>query len=199
MECSLCVASGGPRLSYQSIKEYLKHLQLFHAHKPSFKVICGIGGCLRSYANINTFRNHIYSVHDVSMLEQRTLPDKLHAGDSESTIGSNQTQADSSDFENLYPSALESTSDPSDQDNALQPRSFDNQLQRSSALMLLGLKEKHKLPQSTVQGIVNGVTGLFQQHVDALKSQVTNCITFLCSQIIYFQLYRLIINWPKQV
>ena len=26
-----------------------------------------------------------------------------------------------------------------------------NQLQRSSALLLLGLKEKHKLPQSTVQ------------------------------------------------
>ena len=46
------------------------------------------------------------------------------------------------------------------------------QLQKSSALLLLGLKEKYKLPQSTVQGIVHGITSLLQQQMDTLKSQV---------------------------
>ena len=167
MECSLCVTSGGPHLSYQSVREYLKHLQLFHAHQPRFKVICGIGGCARSFTNIKTFRNHIYSVHNVSVQEQRTLPD------TEDTVSINQTQDDSSDVETPSAPALECTVEPCDQDNAAQQLpSFEKQLQRSSALMLLGLKEKHKLPQSTVQGIVNAVTGLFQQHVDALRLQV---------------------------
>ena len=33
-------------------------------------------------------------------------------------------------------------------------------LQRSTALFLLGLKEKHKLPQAAVQSVVDGVTSL---------------------------------------
>jgi len=107
----------------------------------------------------------------VSIQEKRALPD---ARDCEYNV---RIQDGSSDCEG--PSALEG---PSDQDNAQQLQSFDleldKRLQRSSALMLLGLKEKHKLAQSTIQSIVNGVTGLFQQHVDAVKSQVTNCIAY---------------------
>ena len=33
-------------------------------------------------------------------------------------------------------------------------------LQRSTALFLLGLKEKHKLSQAAVQSVVDGVTSL---------------------------------------
>ena len=63
MECSLC--TNGPRVRF-SIRDYLKHLQLFHAHQPTFKVTCGIGGCLQSYTNMNTYSNHVYGVHDLS-------------------------------------------------------------------------------------------------------------------------------------
>lgn len=45
-------------------------------------------------------------------------------------------------------------------------------LQKSSALFLLGLKEKHKLTQATVQSVVKGVTNLTQQQISILKSQV---------------------------
>ena len=129
---------------------------------------------LKDAYDINTFRNHIYSVYEtVSIHEQRTLTD---AGDGVSTISNSQIENGNSDFETDFesPSAF-TTMEPCDQNNVQQLQFFDNQLQRSSALLLLGLKEKHKLPQTTVQGIVNGVTGLFHQHVDTLKSQVITC------------------------
>ena len=45
------------------VSDYIKHLKIFHAHQPNFKVICGIGGCQRNYTNLGTFQNHIYGVH----------------------------------------------------------------------------------------------------------------------------------------
>ena len=45
-------------------------------------------------------------------------------------------------------------------------------LQRSSALFLLGLKEKHKLTQVAIQEIVEGVTNLTQPRLSVLNSQV---------------------------
>ena len=50
-------------------------------------------------------------------------------------------------------------------------------LQRSTALFLLGLKEKHKLPQAAVQSVVDGVTSLLQQRLDILHSQVRSELT----------------------
>lgn len=45
-------------------------------------------------------------------------------------------------------------------------------LQRSFALFLIGLKEKHKLTQTAVQGIVEGVTSLMQCRLSALHTHV---------------------------
>ena len=49
-----------------------------------------------------------------------------------------------------------------------------DELQKSSAFFVLGLKEKYKLTQATVQGVVEGVTILTQQQISILKSQVCN-------------------------
>ena len=45
-------------------------------------------------------------------------------------------------------------------------------LQKSTALFLLGLKEKHKLTQAALQSVVEGVTSLLQQRLDILHTQV---------------------------
>ena len=42
------------------------------------------------------------------------------------------------------------------------PNCSRDELQKSSALFLLGLKEKHQLTQATVKSIVEGVTTLTQ-------------------------------------
>lgn len=36
----------------------------------------------------------------------------------------------------------------------------------------MGLREKHKLTQVALQGVVEGVTGLMQRHVSSLHAQV---------------------------
>ena len=50
-------------------------------------------------------------------------------------------------------------------------------LQKSTALFLLGLKEKHKLTQAAVQSVVEGVTSLLQQQLDILHTQVCSRLT----------------------
>ena len=65
-----------------------------------------------------------------------------------------------------------------------------NQLRKASALLLLSLKEQYKLPQSTVQGIVNGITSLIQQQTDTLKSQVLASVLFICVYNLLFLFYR---------
>ena len=50
-------------------------------------------------------------------------------------------------------------------------------LQKSSALMLLKLKEVHKLTQVTVQGIINDVTDLCRNRLSAIHSAVNLAIT----------------------
>ena len=53
----------------------------------------------------------------------------------------------------------------------LPPCSMDT-LQKSSAVFLLGLKEKFKLTQVAIQEIVEGVTSLTQKRISILHSQV---------------------------
>ena len=57
-------------------------------------------------------------------------------------------------------------------ENTLSAVPDKSELQRSSALFLLGLKEKHKLTKVAIQEIVEGVTNLIQQRLSALNSQV---------------------------
>lgn len=171
MECSLCSNTLRARFS---IRDYLKHLQLFHAHQPTFKVTCGIGGCPRSFINMKTYSNHVYSVHDLS-----TTPEA-------STLSAGSPRDACSGDRNLDPTecSTEDENSPNndyiienDEYNTVQPPDL---LQKSSALLLLGLKEKYKLPQSTVQGIVNGFTSLLQQQMDTIKSQVSKTILYGC-------------------
>ena len=48
-------------------------------------------------------------------------------------------------------------------------------LQKCSAIFLLGLKEKFKLTQVTLQGVIQSVSTLYYQNVMGLKAQV--CVT----------------------
>ena len=138
---------------------------------PDFKVTCGIDGCQRTYSNLGTFLNHVSGVHgDVCTHATGTIPTNSNAevmcqdseefGDSEQ----NASDTDSSlcDLTDYQYSAIGSD---------LQSISQEV-IQKSSALALLGLKEKFKLTQVSLQGIVQSMSSLSQQHMSALKAQV---------------------------
>ena len=63
LTCSLCTELTAVKFASTTVGDYIKHLRLFHAHRPDFKVVCGINGCIRSYSNLGSFKNHISFMH----------------------------------------------------------------------------------------------------------------------------------------
>lgn len=172
--CSLCFARGLP--VKLNVCDYIKHIRLFHACQPNFKFMCGIDGCLRSYSNVGTFKNHVSAVHcDTSPSATCTpcdsdsvsLPDEPHSSSSDTVnvLGDTFNDSDTSDSDH-------NEEHTSEEDRTCFPNCSRDTLQKSAALFLLGLKEKHKLTQVAVQEIVEGVTILTQQQISILRSQV---------------------------
>lgn len=168
MECPLC--SDVRSIKYDW-RDYLKHLSLFHAHHPDFKIPCRIDGCQRTYTNTRTYRNHVSSVHNwckginsVQINEEEgsstvaVVSDPIH-------FEERNDSGDCSDFnESAICEGLDSSTGLS---------SNSQELVQNSAVFLLGLKEKYKLTQTAVQGVIEGVTNLTQQQISYLKTQVT--------------------------
>lgn len=139
---------------------------------PDFKITCGIDGCQRTYSNLGTFLNHVLAVHgDVCTRTTGTIPTNNNAkvmcqdsdefGDSEHNSDTDSSLSDSNEYAEYN----------TETDSDLQGISQEV-IQKSSALALLGLKEKFKLTQVSLQGIVQSMTSLSQQHTSALKAQV---------------------------
>ena len=172
--CSICLLRGHRQVML-SASDYVKHIRLFHEYSPTFQFTCGINGCPRSYHNVGTFKNHVSEAHGSN------------------DVGSNSTaypdvpsepQNSSSTSDAALVNALEDTESSNDDDEYcgedttevictdLPHCSSKDTLQKSSAMFLLGLKEKFKLTQAATQEMVEGVTNLFQKHISILRSQV---------------------------
>ena len=147
--------------------EYLLHIKLFHAHQPGFCIVCGIGGCERTFYNFRTYENHISSyrrgeLHPTNQVSgcNDDSPGICGGGgngddDDGNTGGSNE------DLEDGSPSVV--------------PESLT--LQRSSALFLIRAKENHKLTQTALQGVIDGATSLCQGRLCAMQSAVHKVLT----------------------
>ena len=173
IKCSLCL----PSFPQFSIGEYTKHLRLFHSGTPGFKITCGINGCQKAYSNIGTFKNHLYGVHcdydgicstsvtmgSESLNQEHDLTEAVESVvavvPSDNDASGNVPESEHQVRDVVISDSAQSSFSPPD-------------MQKSSALLLLGLKEKHKLTQVTVQSIIDSVTTLTQQRLSTLKSQV---------------------------
>ena len=60
--CPLCPDS----LVSFNVSGYVKHIQVFHSHQPHFLLTCGIQGCVRTFKNFGTFRNHVSAKHNLN-------------------------------------------------------------------------------------------------------------------------------------
>ena len=155
--CPLCHYDRTSKLNLD-LPNFLKHIKLFHAHQPSFSITCGLGGCLRTFRNFRTFRDHVYATHSGDTnLTNHSASD--HGSDGNLVSGRDSYSSD------------EDREDSNDGEHG-SAGSSSEALQKSSALFLLGLKEKHKLTQVAMQGVVEGVTSLMQGHLLALHSNV---------------------------
>ena len=163
IECPLCSDATSIKFDW---RDYLKHLSLFHAHHPDFKIPCRIDGCQRSYTNIRTYQNHVSSVHnwykDTNSVQGNEEESSTVTMESDSMQEKNDSDDCSSVNESTICEGLDSASNKS------------QELVQNSAVFLLGLKEKYKLTQTAVQGVIEGVTNLMQQQISYLQSQVAH-------------------------
>ena len=154
--CPLCPRERTCSLKF-SLRDYVKHISLFHAHQPGFRLTCGIGGCKRTFENFGTFKNHLSSYHQLEVNP------------------TNEASCNDSLFE--QPGGDEQDSDPDclmERRPTLNPISA---LQESSALFLLKAKEGQKLTQTALQDVIEGVTGLNQARLDIMYSAVSRVLT----------------------
>ena len=152
--CPLCPPEMTVNLN-MNLTEFLKHVQLFHSHQPSFSITCGLNGCLRSFSSFRSFRNHVYSYHGgESSLDLQQTADSGNGGigDIGDIGGGNDDGDDGASC-------------------ALEVRDTAPS-QRNAAMFLMGLKEKYMITQVALQGVIEGVTNLVQSHLDTLHSQV---------------------------
>ena len=147
--CPICPPERTSHLKF-NLTKFMKHIKLFHSHQPGFFITCGLHGCLRTFKNFRTFQNHVSDYHAgcdnyVNVEPDSILEDPL---------------TDDHDCGDGYDAAGDS------------PANQSLTLQESTALFLMGLKEKHKLTQVALQGVIEGVTSLMQCHLDSLHTQV---------------------------
>jgi len=165
LKCQFCSVTDHLKLN---LRDYLKHIRLFHSNQADFKLTCGISGCQRRFTNVGTFQNHVYCVHKQQVCKQPQANTDCSTEEVSTMEQDNLTMSPQTDV----------------QDDTIQCNSDDNMLQsediqlpttpllHSSALFILGLKEKYKLSQVAMQGIIEGVTSLNHHQNSLIKSQV---------------------------
>ena len=156
--CPLCPPELSSSLQFNTT-DYLKHIQLFHAHQPNFHIACGISGCERSFRKFHTFRKHISDCHrdernPTNSSQQVSAPELQEATEDDSAC--HVHHAEELEHEDVR-GALFS-------------------IQESSALFLMGLKEERKLTQVALQGVIEGVTNLTQTRLSALHTEVCGAL-----------------------
>lgn len=159
--CPLCPYERTSRLNF-NLTDFLKHIKLFHSHQPGFSITCGLHGCLRTFKNFRSFQNHVYDYHGGDC----TLTN--HEGDDKEA----SDDPDDADDESCLDGGGFDDHDVGDNGENSTKSSSGQNLQRSAALFLMHLKEKHLITQTALQGVIEGVSGLMQGHLDSLHSEV---------------------------
>ena len=158
--CCVCHKFAAPR--YTSV---LRHIGSVHSCEPHLHLTCGIEGCPRTYSSYRCFRKHIRSQHreflDQTSDEQLTDSFNLADTDSdpESSFQSNQSAS------------------PQEVVTAQEPFST-----RAAALFLLKAKEKHRISQIALNGLVGDFSEILSSTVKSVGLSVKECLqTANCS------------------
>ena len=165
--CSICIR----RQVVLNASNYVKHMRLFHEYSPSFQFTCGMNGCPRSYHNVGTFKNHVSEAHTHSSdyfgsndtpCNSDVPSEPLTNSSSSDAVVNTLEDTDNSDNDDDGDDIAEMKCSSSNTDFLLCSK---DTLQKSSAMFLIGLKEKFELTEAATQEIVEGVTNLFKKHI----------------------------------
>ena len=96
--CWLCSS-----FASRTLKAVVRHIGAVHSHEANFHIKCDIQGCVRTYTNFFSFKNHVYRNHKDALDDS-----PADAGEnSESLLP--DTRVVSSDLEERLHGSLDST------------------------------------------------------------------------------------------
>ncbi len=149
--CPLCGEQSEPTMT-----KLLHHIRLFHAEEPNFRITCSLQGCQKQFKNYYTFRNHLYAFHSHHSESFTSFSSPNEPTDPYESDNNDQLDDNESDFE-------ESDQDESNDSNSSSAVSAQStMIQKAAATWILKVREKHLLPQSTIETIIQDIDTLYE-------------------------------------
>lgn len=167
------------------LKHFVAHIRDHHAHSPTFSITCGMYGCPRTFRKFSSFRSHLYEHHsndplvtnqmiphptdgrpadDPPTSETQTIRHYINIGSDDAGNGGMMNTEETATGHNDPTEVSGEHGDNRDPHADLCEDREDplRRLAKTSAIFIMGIKEKHKLSQTATQGIIEGVTNLMR-------------------------------------
>ena len=147
--CPLC-----PAHPETNLRLLLKHIRLIHADEPNFSIQCTFQGCLRPpFRTYYSYRNHIYTFHG-NFAGEDSVQDESDEGGSHDDTSS---EGDSSDDDSETEDGAHGTNGSTTFNG-----STAEDIKRAAATWILKVREKHMIPQSTIEMILKDIDTLYE-------------------------------------
>lgn len=147
---TMIVCPSCPGTQFKTLRMLLKHIRVTHSHSSTFHMRCNFQGCKRSFHNFHSYKNHIWTFHDVTDSElssdrerdeeSSTISDDDHFPSPDHSLGVERV-----DF------SMEDTSTIDEQS-----------LQQAAATWILKTRERHRIPLSVFDEIISDMQSFFQ-------------------------------------
>ena len=138
----------------------MKHTFQCHSSLPMFKFTCGLSGCIQTFRTYSAMASHLVRKHsnfDLTQVNNEPLL-PLEAG-----------SGDSNEFESGDGDMISEEFESGDREGDMV---LEEPAKRNSALLLLTLKERHRLTQKAVDFSVCQVKVMLAHVLDEVKAKV---------------------------
>ena len=136
-----------------------RHIRLVHSHEPNFIIHCSVGYCARSFSNYRTYQNHLSSAH-------RGQSQVVSYEDFNRECMS-YLQPDDVDFDD--DGIHRDGGNEDDKDN-------ETDLQSTAAKWILKTNETRELSRSTMLGIIDDISDLFEVVLSTCRKRTINVL-----------------------
>ena len=135
----------------------MKHTFQCHSSIPNFKYSCGVSGCTQTFKTYSAILSHLQRKHEDWTKNQDPVEE----------AGALQQEEQQEDLDSLN---IEEETIISRSELSISP------VQRSMAMLLLTLKERHRLTQSALDFCVGQIKEVVGNILDQVKRSVKDCV-----------------------
>ena len=158
--CPLC------EYASSSLKLHISHLRLVHAKDDSFRVVCGINGCVEVFCAFSALNSHIYRQHRIALGFADSADD-----DFPTTSTSMIDTIDGGTASGMQFQEFDEDSDIAPEPS-LPEHPLSNHPKLSAAQFILQLREGRQVSQVAIADIKEGCNKLCSETVKTLQAKI---------------------------